>query len=127
MFIFLKVELFLPLVGGVLVLTTLSTIVQRAFFKLMLSWKGREAADRLRFFYRAPYHHHLQSLWTYVEGERRVRSAWVEFLGRLGIKPPEVEDQLIHPDEVNSRVVWRMHMISIWMLVVTTLVYFKVR
>jgi phospho-N-acetylmuramoyl-pentapeptide-transferase len=127
MFIFLKVELFLPLVGGLLVLSTLSTIIQRVFFKLMLAWKGREAAERLRFFYRAPYHHHLQSLWTYVEGERRVKSVWVAFLERLGIGAPEAEDQLAHPEEVNSRVVWRMHMISIWLFVVTTVVYFKVR
>jgi phospho-N-acetylmuramoyl-pentapeptide-transferase len=127
MFIFLKVELFLPLVGGVLVLTTLSSIVQRLFFKLMLAWKGRETAEQLRFFYRAPYHHHLQSLWSYVEGGRRVRSAWVEFLNRIGIRPPDVEDQLVNAEEVNSRVVWRMHMISIWLFVMTMVVYFKVR
>ena len=52
MFIFAKVELFLPLVGGVLVLTTLSTIIQRVFFKLMLWLRGREVAERIRFFYR---------------------------------------------------------------------------
>jgi len=127
MFIFLKVELFLPLVGGVLVLTTVSTILQRGFFKLILAWKGREQAETYRFFFRAPYHHHLQSLWSYVEGGRRVRSFWVELLNRLGIRPPDVEDQLIHVEEVNSRVVWRMHMISIWLFVVTMVVYFKVR
>ncbi|MBI4082962.1 MAG: phospho-N-acetylmuramoyl-pentapeptide-transferase [Candidatus Lambdaproteobacteria bacterium] len=127
MFIFAKVELFLPLVGGVFVLTTLSTIIQRGFFKLMLWWKGREVATRVRFFYRAPYHHHLQALWTYHEEERAVDSVWVAFLKKLGIDPPGAEDQLDRAEDVNSRVVWRMHMISLWLLVLTLIVYFKVR
>ncbi|MCZ6749308.1 MAG: phospho-N-acetylmuramoyl-pentapeptide-transferase [SAR324 cluster bacterium] len=127
MFIFMKVELFLPLVGGALVLTTLSTIVQRTFFKVMLAWRGRNMAEKWRFFYRAPYHHHLQSVWSFSERSRNVQSVWVRMLEFIGIKPPGVEDQLSDPEAVNSRVVWRMHMISIWLLVVTMVVYFKVR
>ncbi|MDH5752739.1 MAG: phospho-N-acetylmuramoyl-pentapeptide-transferase, partial [Deltaproteobacteria bacterium] len=127
MFIFVKVELFLPLVGGVFVMTTLSTIIQRLFFKFMLAWKGRETAKAVRFFYRAPYHHHLQELWTYREEKRPVRSVWVELLKRLGIPQPEDEDKLTRTADVNSRVVWRLHMVSIWLLVVSLLVYFKVR
>ncbi|MCZ6474466.1 MAG: phospho-N-acetylmuramoyl-pentapeptide-transferase [SAR324 cluster bacterium] len=127
MFIFAKAELFLPLVGGVLVLTTLSTIIQRGFFKIMLWAKGREEAERIRFFYRAPYHHHLQSLWTYSESERKVVSAWVEMLKKVGIHPPGSEDQLMRSENVNSRVVWRMHMISILLFVLALVVYFKVR
>ena len=42
MFIFAKVELFLPLVGGVFVLTTLSTMIQRGCFKRMVWRHGRE-------------------------------------------------------------------------------------
>lgn len=127
MFIFAKVELFLPLVGGVLVLTTLSTIIQRGFFKLMLFWKGRETAERVRFFYMAPYHHHLQSLWAYTGRERSVVSVWVEIQKKLGLHPPGREDQLTSSGEVDSRVVWRLHMVSIWMFVLALVVYFKVR
>ena len=127
MFILLKVELFLPLVGAVFVLTTLSTILQRLFFKFMLIWKGREAAEKIRFFYRAPYHHHLQSLWTYSQSGPPVVSVWAELMKKLGLRPPERDDQLVSPEAVNSRVVWRIHMVSIWMLVVTVVVYFKVR
>jgi phospho-N-acetylmuramoyl-pentapeptide-transferase len=127
MFIFAKAELFLPLVGGVFVLTTISTIIQRLFFKLMLARKGRPAAEKRRFFYRAPYHHHLQALWTYSEQERAVQSVWVEWLRRLGIRPPGVEDQLLRTGDVDSRVVWRVHMMSIWLLVFSLVVYFKVR
>jgi len=127
MFIFTKVELFLPLVGGLLVLTTLSTIIQRVFFKLMLAIKGREAAERLRFFYRAPYHHHLQTLWTYSEHPPAVTSVWVELQKKLGIRPPDAEDQLVRKENVDSRVVWRLHMISILLFVLALVVYFKVR
>lgn len=127
MFIFVKAELFLPIVGGVFVLTTLSTIIQRVFFKVMLFWKGREMASKWRFFYRAPYHHHLQAVWTYNDGERKVFSVWAEILKRIGIRPPQPEDQLIRSGDVNSRVVWRIHMMSIWLFVLALVVYFKVR
>jgi phospho-N-acetylmuramoyl-pentapeptide-transferase len=127
MFILVKVELFLPLVGGVFVLTTLSTIVQRLFFKLMAAWQGRQTAKTVRFFYRAPYHHHLQSLWRYSEKEREVRSVWADWMRKIGIRPPEVEDQLLRQEDVNNRVIWRLHMLSIWLFVVTLVVYFKVR
>ncbi len=127
MFIFAKVELFLPLVGGVFVLTTLSTIIQRGFFKWMAWRKGREEAKTTRFFYRAPYHHHLQALWQYSEQKPAIRSVWADLLKRVGINPPETEDQLLRSEDVNSRVIWRMHMISIWLVVVALVVYFKVR
>lgn len=127
MFIFLKVELFLPLVGGVFVLSALSTIIQRLFFKYMLARKGRDAASSNRFFYRAPYHHHLQAVWTFHEEDRKIRSVWVEFLKKIGIKPPGAEDQLARSADVDSRVMWRLHMVSIWLFVLAVVVYFKVR
>lgn len=127
MFIFAKAELFLPLVGGVLVLTTLSSIVQRGFFKIVLKIKGRETAERVRFFYRAPYHHHLQTLWTYSEQPPRITSVWVELQKKLGIHPPGPEDQLMRKENVDSRVVWRLHMLSILLFVLALVVYFKVR
>lgn len=127
MFILVKSELFLPIVGGVFVLTTLSTIIQRIYFKWVLVRKGRPQAERRRFFYRAPYHHHLQALWTYSEKKREVESVWVDLLKKIGLRPPEAEDQLVRSEDVNSRVVWRLHMMSIWLLVVSLLIYFKVR
>lgn len=127
MFIFAKVELFLPIVGGVFVLTTLSTMIQRLFFKLVAALKGREVALRFRFFYRAPYHHHLQSLWTYSEEPRQVESAWVALQRRLGLVRRGVQDQLMRAEDVNSRVIWRLHMLSIWLFVLGLVIYFKVR
>lgn len=127
MFIFAKAELFLPLVGGVLVLTTISTIVQRLYFKVVLWRKGREAAEKHRFFYRAPYHHHLQTLWTYTKEPPQITSIWVEFQKKLGIHPPGPEDQLMRKENVDSRVVWRLHMMSVLLFVLALVVYFKVR
>ena len=127
MFIYVKAEVFLPLVGGVFVLSTLSTIIQRVFFKLMLLFKGRKAAEEVRFFYRAPYHHHLQVLWRYHHTPTPVRSVWVAVLKRLGVSPPAVEDRLIRPEDVDSRVIWRLHLWSVWLFVIALVVYFKVR
>lgn len=127
MFIFAKVELFLPIVGGVFVFTTVSTIIQRLFFKFMLYWKGRQSAETYRFFLRSPYHHHLQKLWTYSEQAPPVHSVWLMFLQKLGISTIPDEDKLVNRQEVNSRVIWHMHLKSIWLLVFTIILYFKVR
>jgi hypothetical protein len=93
----------------------------------MLWRKGREVATAVRFFYRAPYHHHLQALWQYAERKPPVVSVWTECLKRIGIFPPTTEDQLVRIEDVNNRVIWRMHMTSIWLVVVALVVYFKVR
>ena len=46
MFIFVKAELFLPIVGGIFIFSVLSSIIQRLFFKWVLWTKGREKAER---------------------------------------------------------------------------------
>lgn len=127
MFIFAKVELFLPIVGGVFVLTTLSTMIQRLYFKWVLAREGREAAKRRRFFYRAPYHHHLQAVWQYSEEKREITSVWESWLRKIGVQRPDPEDQLTRSEDVNSRVIWRIHMLSIWLFVAGLIIYFKVR
>ena len=127
MFIFVKAELFLPIVGGVFVFSVLSSIIQRTFFRYILWRKGRKKAEKYRFFLRSPYHHHLQRLWTYSEKEQDVVSVWVVFLNKLGINPVPEENKLLTPQEVNSRVIWHMHIKSIWLFVLTMIIYFKVR
>ena len=54
MFIFVKAELFLPIVGGVFVFSVLSSIIQRTFFRYILWFKGRKKAEKYRFFYAHP-------------------------------------------------------------------------
>ena len=126
MFIFVKAELFLPIVGGIFVFSVLSTLIQRAFFKLMLWWKGRAVAEHYRFFLRAPYHHHLQQLWHYSEQKPEIESVWLIFLAKLGFRLPD-EEKLIDQQQTHSRVVWLMHLKSVWLFVFTIVLYFKVR
>jgi phospho-N-acetylmuramoyl-pentapeptide-transferase len=127
MFIFVKAELFLPIVGGVFVFSVLSSIIQRTFFKFIVWRKGRPTAERYRFFLRSPYHHHLQRLWTYSEKKQEVVSVWIMLQNKLGIDPVPEENKLLNPQEVNSRVIWHMHLKSIWLFVFTLIIYFKVR
>jgi len=54
MFIFVKAELFLPIVGGVFVFSVLSSVIQRAFFRFIVWRKGRPTAEQYRFFLRSP-------------------------------------------------------------------------
>jgi len=127
MFIFVKAELFLPIVGGVFVFSVLSSIIQRAFFRYIMWRKGRSKAERYRFFLRSPYHHHLQRLWTYSEKKQEIISVWIILQNKLGIDPVPEENKLLTPQEVNSRVIWHMHLKSIWLFVLTLIIYFKVR
>ena len=127
MFIFVKAELFLPIVGGVFVFSVLSSIIQRTFFKFIMWRKGRTKAERYRFFLRSPYHHHLQRLWTYSEKKQDVISVWIILQNKLGIDPVPEENKLLTPQEVNSRVIWHMHLKSIWLFVLTLIIYFKLR
>ena len=127
MFIFVKAELFLPIVGGVFVFSVLSSIIQRTFFRFIVWRKGRPTAERYRFFLRSPYHHHLQRLWTYSEKKQEVVSVWIMLQNKLGIDPVPEENKLLNPQEVNSRVIWHMHLKSIWLFVFTLIIYFKLR
>jgi len=127
MFIFVKAELFLPIVGGVFVFSVLSSIIQRTFFKLIMWTKGRSRAERYRFFLRSPYHHHLQRLWTFTENKQNVVSVWIILQNKLGFNPVPEENKLLTPQEVNSRVIWHMHLKSVWLFVLTLIIYFKVR
>jgi len=127
MFIFVKAELFLPIVGGVFVFSVLSSIIQRSFFKIIMWRKGRSKAEKYRFFLRSPYHHHLQRLWTYSENKQDIVSVWIILQNKLGINPVPEENKLLTPQEVNSRVIWHMHLKSVWLFVLTLIIYFKVR
>ena len=127
MFIFVKAELFLPIVGGLFVFSALSTIIQRGFFRAMLRLRGRDFAETYRFFLKSPYHHHLQQLWTYHPEVPKVKSVWLMMLEKLGVRSVPEDNKLLTPQEVNSRVVWHFHLRSIWLFVITLILYFKVR
>lgn len=127
MFIFIKAELYLPIVGGTFVVAAASSIIQRVWFKLELYRNGREWAEKHRFFYRAPYHHHQQALITYKKNGQEIVSVWHEFLKKFGIARIPDEDKYIKTDYVNNKVIWKNHIRAVALLVITMMIYFKVR
>jgi len=127
MFIFVKAELYLPIIGGTFVMAALSSIIQRTWFKIAL-WKyGREWAETNRFFYRAPYHHHQQAIMSYHSTQPQVNSVWHNFMMKLGFGKVLAEDQYDNMEHVNNKVIWRSHIRAVALLVITLMIYFKVR
>lgn len=127
MFIFVKAELYLPIIGGTFVIAAASAIIQRAWFKFALWKHGREWAEKNRFFYRAPYHHHQQSLLTYSADPPVINSVWHDFLQKIGIGHVPVEDQYANRDHVNNKVIWKNHVRAVALLVISAMIYYKVR
>jgi hypothetical protein len=48
-------------------------------------------------------------------------------LEKFGVRSVPEDNKLLTPQEVNSRVVWHFHLRSIWLFVITLILYFKVR
>lgn len=127
MFVLVRTELYLPIVGWTFVLAAISTILQRVWFKIALWRKGRAWAEKYRFFYRAPYHHHHQHLITFREKDTGIRSVWHFFLIKMGIGHIEDEDKYLTQEQVNNKVIWSNHLRSISLLVISMMIYFKIR
>jgi phospho-N-acetylmuramoyl-pentapeptide-transferase len=127
MFVFIKAELYLPIIGGTFLLAALSVILQRAWFKIALWRYDRPWAEKNRLFYRAPYHHHLQVLLTYRDRAPEIRSIWHEFQKRLGLGMIPPEDQYLNPEHINNKIIWKNHLRSVALAVIAAMIYFKVR
>ncbi len=127
MFIFIKAELYLPIVGGTFVLAAVSSVIQRVWFKIELRRKGREWAEKNRFFYKAPYHHHQQAMLKYREEKMEIMSVWHEFLKKFGFGHIPDEDKYINQEHINNKVIWKNHIRAVALLVITMMIYFKVR
>jgi phospho-N-acetylmuramoyl-pentapeptide-transferase len=98
MFVLLKIELFLPLVGLVLVLEMASVVLQISGFKITRNLSPEKQGRRI--FLRAPLHHHYQFKW---------------------------KDRFPTPQALNSKLIWRFHLVSILALIFGLLVFFKLR
>jgi len=98
MFVLIKAELFLPIVGIIFVAEAFSSFAQIGYFKL----SRRLSKDKVgrRIFLRAPIHDHF----------------------RL-----KMEGQYGSPAAVTSKVIWRFHLVSVLALIVGALIFFKVR
>ena len=127
MFVFVKAEFYLPIVGWTFVLAALSSIIQRVWFKVALLMRGRKWAEKNRFFYRAPYHHHHQHLITYQEKDQEIRSIWHYLLTRVGLGKISDEDKFSKSHQVNNKVIWSNHLKAVSLLVIALIIYFKLR
>lgn len=98
MFVLLKIEFFLPIVGLVLVLEMASVVLQIGGFKFTKNFSNDKQGRRI--FLRAPLHHHYQFKW---------------------------KDQFPSMQALNSKLIWRFHLVSILALIAGLLVFFKLR
>ncbi len=98
MFVLLKIELFLPIVGVVFLAEAMSVVLQILGFKMTRKFSKDKVGRRL--FLRAPLHHHFQIKWKV-----RFESA----------------------QATNSKIIWRFHLVSILALIFSGLIFFKVR
>ncbi len=98
MFVLLRIEFFLPIVGLVLVLEMASVVLQIGGFKLTKNISPDRQGRRI--FLRAPLHHHYQFKWRERFPDARA---------------------------LNSKLIWRFHLVSILALMMGLLVFFKLR
>ena len=88
MFVLLKIELFLPIVGVVFLAEAMSVLLQISGFKITKRLSKDGAGRRL--FLRAPLHHHYQMKW---------------------------KDRFDSNQALNSKIIWRFHLVSILALI----------
>jgi len=101
MFILVQAALFLPLIGIIILVEAMSVVLQIGHFKFNRKTRGLEYAKNNRLFLRAPLHHHFQLKWK----------------GRFGDSKPLV----------NAKIAWRMHLISLFALILGFIVFFGLR
>lgn len=98
MFILIRAELFLPIVGFIFLAEAMSVFLQIGYFKITKKFSADKQGRRL--FLRAPLHHHFQLLW---------------------------QNQFKDKQLLNSKIVWRFHLVSVFAFLVGTLIFFKIR
>ncbi len=98
MFVLLKIELFLPIVGVIFVAEALSVLLQIVGFKVSRQFSSDKQGRRI--FLKAPLHHHFQLKW---------------------------KDRFDSGQALNSKIIWRFHLVSVLALIVGSLIFFKIR
>ena len=98
MFVLIKAPLFLPVVGFIFLAEAISVLLQITGFKLTRKFSKDKRGRRL--FLRAPIHDHFKL---------------------------KLKDKYPVASELNSKVIWRFHLVSILGLLLGTLIFFKVR
>jgi phospho-N-acetylmuramoyl-pentapeptide-transferase len=103
MFVLVQAGLFLPIVCIIILVEAMSVALQIGHFKFNKIRRGREYASGHRLFLRAPIHHHFQLKW---KGR-----------GSFGDSKPLV----------NAKIAWRMHLVSVFALILGFIVFFGLR
>jgi phospho-N-acetylmuramoyl-pentapeptide-transferase len=98
MFVLIKAELFLPIVGFIFLSEALSVFLQIGWFKGTKRLRSDKQGQRL--FLKAPIHHHFQVLWKEKYPSKQM---------------------------LNSKIMWRFHLTSIFALLLGLLIFFKIR
>jgi len=99
MFVLVKAELFVPIVGIIFLAESISVVMQISYFKLTRKLSADKQGRRI--FLRAPIHDHFKLKWK------------DSYQGDI--------------PSVNSKVIWRFHLISILGAIVGSLIFFKIR
>lgn len=98
MFVLIKAPLFLPIIGIIFLGEALSVAMQIGGFKLSRKFSSDKVGRRI--FLRAPIHDHFKL---------------------------KLKNKYSLPSDINSKVIWRFHLVSILGLIIGTLIFFKVR
>jgi phospho-N-acetylmuramoyl-pentapeptide-transferase len=98
MFVLVKAELFLPIIGFIFVIEAWSSFTQIFWFKVTRKTRSDKTGQRL--FLRAPLHEHYKLKW---------------------------KDRYKSPNDVRSKIMWRFHLVSVSMFIIGTLIFFKIR
>lgn len=122
MFILLKAEFFIPIVAFVFLIEFASSFLQMIYFKIS---KGK------RIFKCAPLHHHFQFSMREKGEFCKIDDIKNELNAEAGDKLSDetvkkIAKKLQNKD-INSKITWRFHIISFILLVITLVLYVKVR
>ena len=120
LFVLLKVEFFMPIIAFVFLAEFASSFFQMAYFK---ATKGK------RFFKCAPIHHHFQFLLREQKKYDKTDDIRAELKEGENLSEETIERiaKRLQKKEIDSKITWRFHIISIILLVLTIVLYMKVR
>lgn len=120
LFVLLKIEFFIPIIAFVFIAEFASSFFQMTYFKIT---KGK------RFFKCAPIHHHFQFLMreNNVFDKKDDIKSELKTCEELSGETLEKIAKKLQKKEIDSKITWAFHIVSIILLVLTTILYMKVR
>ncbi|MCL1945662.1 MAG: hypothetical protein FWF51_00715 [Chitinivibrionia bacterium] len=120
LFILLKVEFFVPIIAFVFLAEFASSFLQMFYFKIS---KGK------RIFKCAPVHHHFQFLMREKNCFCKIQDIKSELKDGDNLSDETLAKiaRRWQNKDINSKIIWRFHIVSFILLVLTLVLYMKVR